>query len=56
MSDLPRREPGESVAADMARTASDLRSSGYSEPEISQALAADELTIELLQTPQEPPR
>lgn len=37
-----------SVAAELARVSHELHVTGYGEHEISRALAADELTIELL--------
>ncbi|MGW1765047.1 hypothetical protein ACWCQL_13350 [Streptomyces sp. NPDC002073] len=40
-----------SVPAGTARVSHELHASGYGEEEISRALAADELTIELLMQP-----
>ncbi|MFF0487256.1 hypothetical protein [Streptomyces sp. NPDC004435] len=57
MSDLPMRPTAHerdgrdevaSVPAEMARTAHELHLDGYSDAEVSRALVADELTIELL--------
>lgn len=56
MSDLPMRPTaherdgrGEvSVPAEMARMSHELHLDGYSDAEVSRALVADELTIELL--------
>ncbi|MFJ8982673.1 hypothetical protein [Streptomyces sp. NPDC102282] len=60
MSDLPMRPTAHerdgrdetaSVPAEMARTAHELHLDGYSDAEVSRALVADELTIELLMKP-----
>jgi hypothetical protein len=57
MSDLPMRPTAHerdgrdevaSIPAEMARTAHELHRDGYSDVEVSRALVADELTIELL--------
>ncbi|GAA1377198.1 hypothetical protein ACFPK5_00390 [Streptomyces beijiangensis] len=45
-----------SVPAEMARVAHELQATGYPEADISRALVADELTIELLLPRLEGPR
>lgn len=42
------RDDAASVAAEMARVGHELHRDGYSDAEVSRALVADELTIELL--------
>ncbi|GAA2687215.1 hypothetical protein [Streptomyces lunalinharesii] len=51
---LPSRTDGDSIAAEMARTAHELRASGHDDETVQQTLIADELTIDMHLRPAQP--